>query len=196
MKIQSNNPYYKGKSVRFKNETVKFDNKGVAEVSAEMAEYLTKEHKGFFEEGKAEPFKTQKEQDIEKFTGDVQKKYLEEISKLKAEKEFLLKKIEKLEVSEKAWRENYIKLEKKIKDGAVSLEGEATETKKEGTAIEADKKKEESSEKAEEELIARLEQLSKDELRAFAIENGISETEIGQKREKGIIELILNKLSK
>ena len=185
MKIQSNNPYYKGKSVRFKNETVKFDNKGVAEVSAEMAEYLTKEHKGFFEEGKAEPFKTQKEQDIEKFTGDVQKKYLEEISKLKAEKEFLLKKIEKLEVSEKAWRENYIKLEKKIKDGAVSLEGEATETKKE-----------ESSEKAEEELIARLEQLSKDELRAFAIENGISEAEIGQKREKGIIELILNKLSK
>ena len=112
MRIQSNNPYYRGKQVQFKNEDIKFDKNGVAEVSEKMAEYLMTVHKGFYEEGKADEHKDENQIEIEKFTGDVQKKYLEEISKLKSEKEDLLKKIEKLEVSEKAWRENYINLEK------------------------------------------------------------------------------------
>lgn len=198
MRIQSNNPYYRGKQVQFKNEDIKFDKNGVAEVSEKMAEYLMTVHKGFYEEGKADEYKDENQIEIEKFTGDVQKKYLEEISKLKSEKEDLLKKIEKLEVSEKAWRENYINLEKKMK-------GEVTNVEKvESTPIEEPTKEEEVTgleeveelSKEDKELIELLESLTKDELKAFALENGIKESEFGQKREKGLIELIMNKLSK
>lgn len=194
MKIESNNPFYKNRVVQFQNEKVKFDNKGVAEVSDKTAEYLFKNHKGFYEEGKAEDFKTKTDIKIEKFTGEVQKKYLEEIERLKADKAHLLKKVEKLEVSEKAWRENYIKLEEKMKDGVAKVEPVKTEE----PAKEEVKEEVNDAPKVDEEteLINRLEQLTKDELRAFAIESGIPESEIGQKREKGIIELILNKLSK
>lgn len=198
MRIQSNNPYYRGKQVQFKNEDIKFDKNGVAEVSEKMAEYLMTVHKGFYEEGKADEYKDENQIEIEKFTGDVQKKYLEEISKLKSEKEDLLKKIEKLEVSEKAWRENYINLEKKMK-------GEVTNVEKvESTPIEEPIEEEEVTgleeveelSKEDKELIELLESLTKDELKAFALENGIKESEFGQKREKGLIELIMNKLSK
>ena len=198
MRIQSNNPYYRGKQVQFKNEDIKFDKNGVAEVSEKMAEYLMTVHKGFYEEGKADEYKDENQVEIEKFTGDVQKKYLEEISKLKSEKEDLLKKIEKLEVSEKAWRENYINLEKKMK-------GEVTNVEKvESTPIEEPIEEEEVTgleeveelSKEDKELIELLESLTKDELKAFALENGIKESEFGQKREKGLIELIMNKLSK
>lgn len=197
MKIQSNNPYYKGKQVQFKNEDVKFDKDGVAEVSKEMAEYLMTVHKGFYEEGKADEYKNENQVEIEKFTGDVQKKYLEEISKLKSEKEDLLKKIEKLEVAEKAWRENYINLEKKMKGEVTNVEKvevlEVEETAKEDTT---GLEEVEELSKEDKELIELLESLTKDELKAFALENGIEESEFGQKREKGLIDLILNKLSK
>ena len=198
MRIQSNNPYYRGKQVQFKNEDIKFDKNGVAEVSEKMAEYLMTVHKGFYEEGKADEYKDENQIEIEKFTGDVQKKYLEEISKLKSEKEDLLKKIEKLEVSEKAWRENYINLEKKMKGEVANVE------KVESTPIEEPIEEEEVTgleeveelSKEDKELIELLESLTKDELKAFALENGIKESEFGQKREKGLIELIMNKLSK
>lgn len=197
MKIQSNNPYYKGKQIQFKNEDVKFDKDGIAEVSKEMAKYLMTVHKGFYEEGKADEYKNENQVEIEKFTGDVQKKYLEEISKLKSEKEDLLKKIEKLEVAEKAWRENYINLEKKMKGEVTNVEKvevpEVEETAKEETT---ESEEVEELSKEDKELIELLESLTKDELKAFALENGIEESEFGQKREKGLIDLILNKLSK
>jgi len=184
MKIQSNKPYYRNKVIRFGNEDLKFDNKGIAEVKDEkLAKSILESMKGFYEEGKAEEYKTNKEVQLKEFTGEVQKAYIADIEKLTIENENLKKEVAKVKASEQNWRDEY----QKLVDGAkiqipVSKEEKVEEKQEDNT---------------DDELLQMLNSLSKEDLKNFAVkEYGITEEEIGQKREKGIIDLILSKTEK
>ena len=193
MKIQSNKPYYRNKTVRFGNEDVKFDNQGVAEVkSDELGKSIIKDMAGFYEEGKADEYKTKSEVKLKNFTDDVQKAYIADIEKLTIENGNLKKEVEKWKASDQNWRDEYQKLVDSVK-GKIPV----AEVKMEVVKDEEPKKEEKVPEQfVEDELVEMLNDLSKEDLKKFAMEHGITEEEIGQKREKGIIELILGKLEK
>jgi hypothetical protein len=189
MKIQSNKPYYKNRVIRFGNEDLKFDNNGVANVKdEELAMSIIKDMAGFYEEGNADKYKSKKELQLKEFTDDVQKAYIADIEKLTIENESLNKEIEKLKVSEQNWKDEYQKIVDAVKAQTPIMKLEVTK--------EEPKKEEKKEEFIEDELVQMLNSLSKEDLKAFAMEHGVKEEEIGQKREKGIIELILSKIEK
>lgn len=188
MKIQSNKPYYRNRTVRFGNEDVKFDNHGVAEIeSDELGKSIIKDMAGFYEEGKADEYKNKKEIQLKDFTDDVQKAYIADIEKLNIENGNLKKEVEKWKTSDQNWRDEYQKL-------VDSLKGKITVSE---VKVEEPKKEDKSQEQfIEDELVQMLNSLPKEDLKKFAMEHDITSEEIGQKREKGIIDLILSKLEK